>query len=101
MGGSRQSRYSEEFKADAVGMVHRGVPQRQVCADLGVSKSALSKWVHQADLVGRGLPVPKEGSAEDREMRRALRRIKELEMENEILRRAAAYLSQANLRSPK
>ena len=31
----------------------------------------------------------------------ALRRIRELEMENEVLRRAAAYLSQANLKSPK
>jgi transposase len=34
-----------------------------------------------------------------------LKRIRELEMENEVLRRAAAYLSQANLRigsaSPK
>jgi transposase len=82
-------------------MVHRGMTQKQVCADLGVSKSALSKWVHHADLANRGLPVPKEGSTEDREMRQALRRIKELEMENEILRRAAAYLSRANLVPPK
>ena len=31
------------------------------------------------------------------ELREALRRIKLLEQENEVLRRAAAYLSQANL----
>jgi len=32
---------------------------------------------------------------------RTLKRIRELEMENEVLRRAAAYLSQANLRLPR
>lgn len=34
-------------------------------------------------------------------MRVALKRIRELEMENEVLRRAAAYLSQAHIKSPK
>ncbi|MFE2302704.1 hypothetical protein ACFXAW_31470 [Streptomyces sp. NPDC059445] len=36
-------------------------------------------------------------SQESAELREARRRIKLLEQENEILRRAAAYLSQANL----
>lgn len=31
----------------------------------------------------------------------ALKRIRELEIENEVLRRAAVYLSQANLKFPK
>ncbi len=34
-------------------------------------------------------------------MMAAMQRIRELEMENEVLPRAAAYLSQANLRTPK
>jgi transposase len=36
-------------------------------------------------------------SSESAELREARRRIKTLEQENEVLRRAAAYLSQANL----
>ncbi|MYV71688.1 IS3 family transposase, partial [Streptomyces sp. SID2131] len=40
---------------------------------------------------------PGTTSQESVELREARRRIKLLEQENEVLRRAAAYLSQANL----
>ena len=40
---------------------------------------------------------PGTTSQESAELREARRRIKLLEQENEVLRRAAAYLSQANL----
>ena len=58
------------------------------------------------ELAGRGI-APAASSDRDgqREQAKMLKRIRELEMENEILRKAAAYLSQANLRigaaSPK
>ncbi|MFV0433839.1 MAG: transposase, partial [Leucobacter sp.] len=38
-------KYSEEFKRDAVGLVESGISQKQVCRDLGISKSALSAWI--------------------------------------------------------
>ena len=37
--------YSDEFKRDAVALVNSGLSQKQVCRDLGVSKSALQTWV--------------------------------------------------------
>jgi transposase-like protein len=40
---------------------------------------------------------PGSMAAENAELREARRRIRLLEQENEVLRRAAAYLSQANL----
>lgn len=40
---------------------------------------------------------PGKSTTESGELREARRRIKLLEQENEVLRRAAAYLSQANL----
>ena len=42
-------RYSEEFKRDEVALVLQSGSQRLVCRDLSVSKSALSKWVSDAD----------------------------------------------------
>ena len=100
-------RYSSEFKRDAVALVlTQGMSQKQVCADMGISKSALQAWVRHAELSGRGIVPAVAGDTEaQREQAKMLKRIRELEMENEVLRRAAAYLSQANLRigsvSPK
>jgi transposase len=45
--------------------------------------------------------TPSTDVAGRREMTAALKRIRELEMENEVLRRAAAYLSQPMIRSRK
>src|SRR3981081_4612153 len=67
----------------------------QVAKDFGVSESCLHRWLAQDDVErGSGPGVPAGESAELRELRR---RTKLLEQENEVLRRAAAYLSQANL----
>jgi transposase len=93
-------KFSEEFKADAVALVDSGIPQKTVCKDLGISKTALGSWVKKAQFTAYGM-TPSKDPVEQREMNAALKRIKELEMENEVLRRAAAYLSQANLRLPK
>ncbi|MCV7131910.1 hypothetical protein H7J06_02840 [Mycobacterium hodleri] len=55
----------------------------------------LHKWMRQAD-IDEGAK-PGKSTSEAGELREARRRIKLLEQENEVLRRAAAYLSQANL----
>ena len=48
--------YSSEFKRDAVALVlTQGMSQKQVCADLGVSKSALQVWVRDSQLQDRGI----------------------------------------------
>jgi len=100
-------KYSDEFERDSVALVlTQGMAQKQVCADMGVSKSALQAWVRSAELAGRGIVPAASGDGDGRrEQAKMLKRIRELEMENEILRKAAAYLSQANLRigsaSPK
>ena len=55
----------------------------------------LHKWIRQADIDdGNRSGRTRE---EVTELREARRRIRLLEQENEVLRRAAAYLSQANL----
>lgn len=93
-------KYNSEFKANAVALVRSGLTQKTVCTDLGISKSALSKWVQDADLLARGIE-PATDPAERRELGKQLKRIRELEMENEVLRRAAAYLSQIHITPPK
>ena len=55
----------------------------------------LQKWLHRAD-IDEGVK-PGQARTEGAELRDARKRIRLLEQENEVLRRAAAYLSQANL----
>ena len=85
--------YNDQFKADAVVLVESGISRWQVCADLGISRSRLLKWITQARLKDHGMS-PSSDPAVAQEMSAAVKRIRELEMENEVLRAAAAYLSQ-------
>lgn len=95
-----RNNYSDEFKRDAVALVESGVAQKQVARDLGISRSAIQAWVRDARFQSHGITPPTDPD-ERREMAQALKRIRELEMENEVLRRAAAYLSQAHITPPK
>jgi transposase len=71
------------------------VTLKQIAADFGVSESCLTNWLTAADREDGIKPGPSAG--ELAELREAKKRIRLLEQENEVLRRAAAYLSQANL----
>ena len=55
----------------------------------------LHKWLRRAAVEDGVRPGVSRGEAQ--ELREAKKRIRLLEQENEVLRRAAAYLSQANL----
>ena len=90
--------YPREFRDDVVRVARNrepGVSVEQVAKDFGVHPMTLFKWMRQAD-VGDGAR-PGASRAEAVELREARKRIRLLEQENEVLRRAAAYLSQANL----
>jgi transposase len=72
-----------------------GVTIEKVAADFGVLPIMLPKWMRQAAVdEGCTAGCTTSESAQLRELRR---RNRLLEHENEVLRRAAAYLSQSNL----
>jgi transposase len=85
--------YPREFRDDVVRVARGrepGVTVEQIARDFGVHPMTLTKWLrHAAEPAGSGVQA-----AENRELRK---RNRLLEQENEVLRRAAAYLSQANL----
>ncbi|MFJ7050071.1 IS3 family transposase [Streptomyces sp. NPDC101112] len=90
--------YPEEFRQDVVRVARNrgpGVTVEQVATDFGVHPMTLWKWMRRADIDDGSRPGT--SSQESAELREARRRIKLLEQENEVLRRAAAYLSQAHL----
>ena len=68
---------------------------KRIAADFGIAESCLRNWMRQADVEDGTRPGTP--ATENTELREARQRIRLLEQENEVLRRAAAYLSQANL----
>lgn len=90
--------YPREFRDDVVRVARNrepGVTVEQIAKDFGVHPMTLFKWMRQADVDDGARPGV--GRTESVELGEARRRIRLLEQENEVLRRAAAYLSQANL----
>ncbi len=90
--------YPSEFRDDVVGVARSretGVTIEQIAKDFGVHPMTLQKWLGRADIDEGAKPgTTRIEAVETRELRR---RVRLLEQENEVLRRAAAYLSQANL----
>jgi transposase-like protein len=83
--------YSAEFRLRAVAFVRAGGKTiTQTAYELGVSTAALHNWVRQ-DRIDRG-EISALTSPENVELARAKRRIRELELEVEILRRASKIL---------
>jgi|SRR5579862_999726 len=90
--------FPKEFKEDVIRVARdreHGVTIAQVARDFGVSESCLTNWLTAADRAEGIKPGPSAG--EMAELREAKKRIRLLEQEVEVLRRAAAYLGQANL----
>jgi transposase len=90
--------YPDEFRDDVVRVARGrepGVTIEQVAKDFGVHPMTLQKWLRRASVEDGATPGVTR--VEGVELREARKRIRLLEQENEVLRRAAAYLSQANL----
>jgi transposase len=92
--------FPKEFREDVVRVARNRDSKttlEQIAKDFGVHQTTLNGWMRRAEIEDGVRPgVTDEQSSELRELRR---RNRLLEQENEVLRRAAAYLSQANLPS--
>ncbi|MFG2669171.1 IS3 family transposase, partial [Streptomyces sp. NPDC048387] len=94
--------YPPEFKADAVALYQSrpGATIRSVAADLGVNPETLRNWVRAAGASrprGRRAEEPAEAPAPLEVENAALRKkIRELEEEREILRKAAKYFGRGD-----
>jgi transposase len=90
--------HPREFREDVIRVARGREPGTRladIAKDFGISESCLTNWLKAAD-VEDGIK-PGTTAAENAELREAKKRIRLLEQEVEVLRRAAAYLSQAHL----
>ena len=87
---NKKSTYSSEFKADAAGLIlDKGYTYPEACAAVNVGPSALRRWVKQLNLERQGqTPKNKALTAEHQDIQALNARIKQLEWENQILKKA-------------
>jgi transposase len=88
--------YPAEFRRRAIALVRSGWSVTRTAHDLDVTSTTIYNWVKQ-DRIDRG-EVPGVSTKESKELVKARRRIRELEAEVEILRRAHELLGKDTIR---
>ena len=90
--------FPKEFRQDVI-RVYRDsdASMAQVAKDFGISASCLKRWLTIDERSSSVSSGSSRRGDESEALREATKRIKLLEQENEVLRRAAAYLAQADL----
>ena len=85
-------RYPNEFRRQVLDLVEAGKPVAEIAEQLGVTGQTIYAWRNQ-DLIDRGLR-PGVTTAESVELRAARRRIRELETELAVTKRANELLKE-------
>jgi len=90
---AKRKKYTDEFKKDAVRLMrNRGTRTvTEVASELGVNGSMLTRWQQEYGAELSGGPAKAQEQRDDVEKLR--RRLRELEMENSLLKKAAALFA--------
>jgi transposase len=91
--GKRKT-YSKEYKEEAVKLVREGgKPVAQAAQDLGITQTTLRNWLRQWG-IDRGLGPANALTTEEKiEMRRLRAQVRQLTMERDFLKKAAAFFA--------
>jgi len=86
--------FTKEYKAEVVELIRKsGKSIGAVARELDLTETAVRRWVAQAEIDSGGGPAGALTTAEREELARLRRQIKTLEMEREILKKAAAFFA--------
>jgi transposase len=85
--------FKPEFKAEIVRLVAEGKPLKTVAREYGLTPSSVQYWVQQAQTDAQGGEEGPLTTAEREELLALRRRVKRLETEQEILKKATAFFA--------
>jgi len=89
---AKRPAYTPEFRHRLVELVRAGRPVLAVAKEFDVSRQAIVNWLKQEDL-DSGKRTDGLTTEEHKELVKLRRRVRELEMEKEILKKAAAWFA--------
>ena len=94
---AKSKRYSKEFRLEAARLVvEHGYTFKEAAKRLGVTDWSIRQWVQKLRQSGQLSPAG-TGQPEADEMRRLRKENKHLQLETEILEKAAAYFARESL----
>jgi transposase len=97
MAKRKRRKFTAQFKAEAVRLCQVGDRSvGQVARDLDLTETALREWVKNAEVEAGNGPPGALTSTEREELTRLRRENKRLQMEREILKKAAAFFAKEN-----
>jgi transposase len=92
--------YTPEFKRRMVELVRAGRSPEELAKEFEPSPNTIRKWTIQADLY-EGNRADGLSTAERKELRELRRKVKQMELEREILGKAAAWFARESITLPK
>lgn len=86
--------FTDEQKAEAVRIVNQsGKPVSQVAKEMGLTESALRKWVKQAQIDCQSDSQGQLTSAERKELNELRRELKRVQRSRDFLKKAATFFA--------
>lgn len=91
---TKRKQYTKEFKLDAVSLVTaQGYSRAEAARRLGVNANLLSRWLSEAHSNDQAFRGKGKQTIEQEEIAKLRADIKRLEMEKEILKKAAVFFA--------
>ena len=94
---TKRRKYSKEFKSDAVSLVlEQGYSQAEAARNLGINSNMLSRWIRQFQDDSQNEEAFRGNgsqSLEQKEINALRKKVKQLEQEREILKKATVFFA--------
>ena len=84
-------KFTDEFKHQMVQLYLNGKPRKDIIREYDLTPSSLDKWINQSQATG-SFKEKDNLTAEEAELIQLRKQIKQLQMENDILKQAALIL---------
>ncbi len=90
----KRRKFTKEYKAEVVQLIKQGSKSvAQVARDLDLTESSLHAWLKQHEIDAGNGPAGALTTAERQELTQLRRRVRELQMERDILKKATAFFA--------
>lgn len=90
MSSKYKAPYTESFKRQMIELAKSGRPLKELAEEFGCHASSIGNWVKEADQLSDNSPL---SSSEQEELKQLRKRLKQVEMERDILAKATAWFA--------